>query len=62
MAVSIRLNVLNKAGRVIRHRDKPARYGYGPQPVQISPAGGAVLQIQWRSSLDTSVVYAMTAM
>ena len=61
-AVTIRLNVLNKAGRVIRHRDKPARYGYGPQPVQISLAGGAVLQIQWLSSLDTSVVYAMTAM
>ena len=53
--------MLNKAGRVIRHRDKPARYGYGPQSVQISLAGGAGLQIQWRSSLDTSVVYAMTA-
>ena len=62
MAVTIRHNVLNKTGRVVRHRDKPARYGYDPQPVQISLAGGAVLQIQWLSSLDTSVVYAMTVM
>ena len=54
--------VLNSAGTVIRQTTQTARYGYGPQPVQISLAGGAVLQILWAGANSPKViVYAMTA-
>jgi hypothetical protein len=59
--VVIRLNVLGKGGKIIRHYEKVARYGYGTQPLHIGLAGGTTLQIVWQSSLDTSAVYAMTA-
>ena len=54
--------VLNSAGTVIRHTTQTARYGYGPQPVQISLAGGAVLQVVWTgANSPKAIIYAMTA-
>ena len=59
--LKMQLLVLNSAGTVIRHTTETARYGYGPQPVQISLAGGAVLQIIWTGANSPKVVvYAMT--
>src|SRR5262249_5453039 len=54
---TLRLNVLNQAGKVIRTRNLITRYGYGTQPISISLAGGSILQIVW---LGDAVVYAMT--
>ena len=58
--VVIRLNVVDRSGKSLRHYDKLILYGYGTQPVHVSLAGGAVLQIQWLNTNDTSVIYAMT--
>ncbi len=60
--VTVRFNVLNAAGKVIRSAKVTARYGYGTQPVAVSLAGGSTLQIVWDTqTLSGTIVYALTA-
>ena len=61
--VKVEFNVLNKAGKIVRHTTWSVRYGYGPllNP-GVSLAGGVALQIVWTSaSTAPAVVYGMTA-
>lgn len=57
--VTVTLNALNAAGKVIRSAAINARYGYGTQPVHLSLAGAATVRI--KASAGGSIVYALTA-
>jgi len=58
-SVMVTFNALNAAGKVIRSAAINARYGYGTQPVRLSLAGAATVQI--KASAGGAIVYALTA-
>lgn len=54
----IQLNIGNARGHVFRTKVYTVRYGYGPQDISISLAGGTFLQVLW---LDSPTVYLFAA-
>lgn len=60
--IKVRFDVLNSAGRSIRHIIVPVRYGYGPlNSPAVDLRGGAKLRITRAGSSGDVIVYAMTA-